>query len=201
MIHPVYLSDEEVSRCADYGARLARVILDRHIKLGPRDQLRDPEVQASGRRCELAVARLLGAGIEDLMWEVGPDVFDPGHDFIIDVGSTTYSIDVKGSTHPRAKLLIIPVGKTHLPMASVYVLSRSTVEEPGLVEVIGWQSRAWLKDNLLTAGPGDPYNLVPGTKYTEALRDIGELQTIIHTQRHEYGGAENVHPTETRSTG
>lgn len=133
------------------------------------DQNRD--IQTAGRMAEVAVCQLLDLPINNLNWD---DKCDRGYDLITPYGAT---IDVKCSTHPRARKLIWPVSKNHFldKAAKILVFCRVHLST-GTVEIVGWVPRDKFIQEAETAV--GVKGLVDGTRFMDQDK-LFEPKTII----------------------
>lgn len=114
-----------------------------------------------GKLCEMAASIYLGA---DPMATINPiGERDLGHD--IKIGDL--EIDVKGSDHQKAELLLFPVTRVLSSLADVLISATCTVtaDGPEFVTLRGWVEGRVFRKAYKTADQVNRWNLKEGTPF------------------------------------
>ena len=167
-------------RCLNYGAAVAESYgrganeASRCVGVPGHDIALNPEEQAEGRRHEVGFCFAFGLDPEvHCNWEMKPDRGS------VDITYGPIRVDIKGSSNPRARLMIWPSSKTHFfesTQFNVLVFVRSH-QARRHQEIIGWLTKDEFRERKIIAESGNLYDLTTGTWYTkdywapEALRD------------------------------
>jgi len=180
---PVNVPDRLIDQSRDYGEAkvryYARGASERSRKAGVPERPidKDPIAQMMGKLCEVAGAIALGMNPDnDIKWH---DYADAGWDFVFN----GLRIDVKGTDHPRGKLLIWPSSKTHfyhdVPFNALMMVWAAAENSPllGYCEARGWVLKDVFAEQHIAAGPNDPRGLEVGTwslhqKHLEPMSSI-----------------------------
>ncbi len=178
------LTTADLAKCDEFAARVVA-----GYAAGAKEQSRalnvpgkpaiynDIAAQANGRLAELGFVRALGLSDDCLNWS---DTCDGSYD----VKLNNLTIDIKSSTHPRAKRLMWPVSKNHFitETADIFVFVKLLRTADGATaEICGWIGRhTFLQKAKISDGQ---HNIAKDTRYmnVDELNHIADLISLLES--------------------